>query len=78
MNSTSDLLARYLQAIGDHLPAATREDVAAGPATNLQKLAAVNHWMNFSFRIVLAFVILDLIVEGWKLRPSVQTKRLVF
>jgi hypothetical protein len=28
-NTTIDLLERYLQAIGDHLPAATRDDVLA-------------------------------------------------
>ena len=36
MNPTSDLLARYLQAIGDHLPAATRDDVLAELRANLQ------------------------------------------
>jgi hypothetical protein len=52
--------------------------VATSPATDLQKLAAVNHWMNLSLRIVLAIVLLDLILAGWKLRPSFQAKRLVF
>jgi len=52
--------------------------VPTGPATNLKFLADVNHWINISFRIFLIFVILDLIVEGWKLRPSFQAKRLVF
>ncbi len=33
---TNDLLARYLQAIGDHLPAATRADVLAELRANLQ------------------------------------------
>jgi hypothetical protein len=32
----TDLLARYLQAIGDHLPAATRADVLAELRANLQ------------------------------------------
>jgi hypothetical protein len=32
----TDLLARYLQAIGDHLPAATRDDVLAKLRANLQ------------------------------------------
>jgi len=36
MNPTSDLLARYLQAIGDHLPAASRDDVLAELRANLQ------------------------------------------
>lgn len=37
MNTTSnDLLSRYLQAIGDHLPAATRDDVLAELRANLQ------------------------------------------
>jgi hypothetical protein len=36
MNPTSDLLARYLQAIGEHLPAATRDDVLAELRANLQ------------------------------------------
>jgi len=36
MNPSSDLLARYLQAIGDHLPAATRDDVLAELRANLQ------------------------------------------
>ena len=36
MNTTTDLLARYLQAIGDHLPAATRDDVLAELRANLQ------------------------------------------
>jgi len=52
--------------------------VPAGPATNLESLAAVNYWMNIGFRIFLVFSILDLIVEAWKLRPSFQAKRLVF
>jgi hypothetical protein len=34
--TTTDLLARYLQAIGQHLPAATREDVLAELRANLQ------------------------------------------
>jgi len=51
--------------------------VPAGPATNLTFLAGVNHWINISFRIFLVFAILDLIIEGWKLRPSFQAKRLV-
>jgi hypothetical protein len=33
---TTDLLDRYLQAIGDHLPAATRDDVLAELRANLQ------------------------------------------
>ena len=36
MNPTNDLLARYLQAIGNHLPAATRDDVLAELRANLQ------------------------------------------
>jgi hypothetical protein len=36
MNPASDLLTRYLQAIGDHLPAATRDDVLAELRANLQ------------------------------------------
>ena len=36
MNPTSDLLPRYLQAIGEHLPAATRDDVLAELRANLQ------------------------------------------
>ncbi|HSY35844.1 MAG TPA: hypothetical protein VK814_08850 [Acidobacteriaceae bacterium] len=36
MNPTSNLLARYLQAIGEHLPAATRDDMLAELRANLQ------------------------------------------
>lgn len=36
MNPTSELLARYLQAIGDYLPSATRDDVLAELRANLQ------------------------------------------
>lgn len=50
--------------------------VAAGPATNLQNLAALNGWMYLSLRVVLAFTLLDLILEAWKLRPSFQAKRI--
>jgi len=35
-NATTDLLDRYLQAIGEHLPAASRDDVLAELHTNLQ------------------------------------------
>ena len=40
--------------------------VASSSTTNLKTLAEVNYWMNVSFRIVLVFVILDLLVELWK------------
>jgi hypothetical protein len=36
MNPNNDLLARYLQAIGDYLPASTRDDVLAELRANLQ------------------------------------------
>ena len=52
--------------------------IAASPATNLQTLATVNYWMNFSLRIFLALAILNLLFEAWKLRPSLRSKTLAF
>jgi hypothetical protein len=53
--------------------------VATSASTNLRALADVNHWVNFSFRIVLAITILDLLIETWKLlSPRLQTRSLVF
>ena len=53
--------------------------VATSPTTNLAALANVNHWMGTSFRIVLVIVLLQLLIEAWKLlRPSLSTRRLVF
>jgi len=53
--------------------------VATSASTNQAVLANVNHWVNFSFRIVLAITIIDLLVESWKLlRPSLRIQSLVF
>jgi hypothetical protein len=53
--------------------------VATGSATNPHTLAIVNHWMGISFRIVLAFIILDLVIQTWKyLRPHIPVARLAF
>ena len=53
--------------------------VATNPSANQAALVNVNHWLNFSFRIVLAIAVIDLLIEAWKLlRPSLQTRRLVF
>jgi hypothetical protein len=53
--------------------------VATSAAANMQTLAAVNYWVNVSFRIVLFFVVLDLVVEVWKyVRRWVPTERLAF
>jgi hypothetical protein len=51
--------------------------LTTGPATSLHNLAALNWWMYLSLRIVLAFLLLDLVLEAWRLRPSFQAKRLV-
>jgi hypothetical protein len=53
--------------------------VATSASTNQAVLANVNHWVNFSFRIVLVITILDLLIESWKLlRPSLPITSLVF
>jgi hypothetical protein len=53
--------------------------VSTSPAANPAALAAVNYWMSISFRIVLVIVLLQLLIEAWKLfRPALRTKSLVF
>lgn len=51
--------------------------VASSRTVNQPSLANINHWINFSFRIILA--ILDLLIEAWKhFRPTLRTKTLAF
>ena len=52
--------------------------VATGPATNPAVLANINHWANFSLRIILLIAVIDLLVACWKLRPRLDTKILAF
>jgi hypothetical protein len=114
-----DLLERYLQAVGQYLPPATREDVLAELRVNLQAemderaaesegpltdseaaailkahgrpmlvaarylpqryLAKINDAMSLGFRIGLAIVVLDLMVESWQyFRRVIPTERLAF
>jgi hypothetical protein len=53
--------------------------VPTSASANLQKLAVVNLWLNFSFRIVLFMVVVGLLVDAWqRLRHSLPVKRLAF
>ena len=53
--------------------------VATSAATNQHALNAVNHAINLSFRIVLVIVILQLLIDAWKLyRPTLPSKSLAF
>ena len=53
--------------------------IATGPAANQANLAVVNHWIGVSFRIVLLIVVLQLLIDAWKLvRPTLRTKSLAF
>jgi hypothetical protein len=53
--------------------------VATNPAADLRALAGLNSWMNASFRIVLVLLVLNLLVELWKvLRPVIPVERLAF
>ena len=53
--------------------------VATSPSTDRVALAAVNHWLGISFRIVLIIVVLQLLIDAWKLFfPSLRARSLVF
>jgi hypothetical protein len=53
--------------------------VPTSPAANLHVLSQINYWTNAGFRIVLAIVVVDLLVESWQyLRRVVLTERLAF
>ncbi len=53
--------------------------VQTSAAANLHTLAQINYWTNVSFRIGLAILILDLLVESWQyLRRVVPAERLAF
>jgi hypothetical protein len=53
--------------------------VATSPSANQVALANVNHWIGFSFRIVLIIVLLTLLIDAWRLlRPRLRTRSLVF
>jgi hypothetical protein len=53
--------------------------VPTSPAANLHVLSQINYWTNAGFRIVLAIVVVDLLVESWQyLRRVVPTERLAF
>ncbi len=53
--------------------------IPAGPAADQAKLALVNHWIGISFRIVLLIVLLQILIDIWKLfRPTLRTKSLAF
>ena len=66
------VVAGWLASVGTYI-------VATGPGADLHKLAVVNHWMGISFKLVVAFMILDLGMEAWKyVRPRLPTARLAF
>jgi len=53
--------------------------VPTGPSTDPGTLAVVNYWTSISFHIVLVIVLLQLLIEAWKLlRPSLRSRSLVF
>jgi hypothetical protein len=53
--------------------------VATNPAADLRALAGLNYWMNASFRIVMVLLVLNLLVELWRvLRPVIPVERLAF
>jgi hypothetical protein len=53
--------------------------VATSPSANQAMLANLNYWANFSFRIILAIAVIDLLVGAWKLfRPALRAKSFAF
>jgi hypothetical protein len=52
---------------------------ATSPTVNQAKIAAVNHSIEIAFEVVLIIVLVQLLIEAWKLiRPSLQARSLVF
>jgi hypothetical protein len=53
--------------------------VAASASVNQATLATVNHSLAIAFRIVFVIVLLQLLIDAWKLlRPSLRARSLVF
>jgi len=53
--------------------------VATGPKLDPRHLATINHWIAFSFRVVMLFMILEIVMQAWKyLRPRFPVARLAF
>jgi hypothetical protein len=62
-----DLVANVIGVVALGMVAFAKESlVAASPAVDLQRLAAVNHGISAAMKVALVFAVIGLVAEGWK------------